>query len=233
MDQIPQIPTSEPPKPRRSKMWLIGFVVAGLAVSGCLAYANSQNQWPFKVTLPELLPAPSKAINSSAPTLPSLNPLFVPVISPSDSSSISFGFSGPDSTVGWKTYKNVGYGIEIKYPTSYEVKEYPDSVQISTVDGLENPEIQMRKIDIPLQEAVTEFRSSLGSEGEPEQFIGEKSFSFLGKPAVEIEYTSAMGGTENPRALFVQRDLVIRVDYEPTNELSKILSTLKFIEPTT
>jgi len=135
-----------------------------------------------------------------------------------------------DEFANWKIYRNEDYGLEIKYPSQYEVKEWEKFLQISLVSGTESPEIQFAKLTSTVVESVSTFKSNLGGAEFGEELIYDREIEFNGEESRELEYTSAIGGI-NPRRIFIQRDnFTLSINFSPLEEHNQILSTFKFTD---
>ena len=102
--ETPQQPQYQPPVMPQPitpqsvhKVWVISLVIVLVLVGGYFALAKYQSMWPF---------SPQVAMESPTPT-----------VSPSSSPSVS-----QNPTADWKTYTNIKYGFEFKYPSTWKIE---------------------------------------------------------------------------------------------------------------
>jgi len=207
----PNVPSVEP---KKSNVFAVSVLIVVIAASVYVAVASQVNVWPFGPDVTS-----DVAVESPTPT--------------------------PDVTASWKTYKNDEFGFEFRYPAEWKIINAQNNLtnlsdlQIFLRSPGTEKGIEEKTIDpgYSYDLVVSYFEDGTKWAGE-----GSRENVFTGKidiNGVEAkEYT--IGGAGSNYAVVIDRfPPLLLLSFETawnksalTLEQNRIISTLKFIEPT-
>jgi len=220
---IPQEPQQSQPSPQPTPQptiqpetspkqglptWIIILIVVGAIV--VLAGASYGAYWYFASQPDEPLPANQGGITPGQLPTGELN----------------------DETADWQTYRNEGYGFEVRYPNNLTVREYKSNERDDTSFYNENDgrvfSVEVTHQFSTLDEWIDRFHNPVNEEV-VESF---EQTIFQDYSAVKIIY---IGSPQSPRSgvLYFAKDgdfFQIVKTIEDDAEAEKVLSTFKFIE---